>query len=206
VKATVVNGENKRVGDVELDEGIFAVKAGTGVVYDVVKMQLANRRRGSASCRNRSQVSGTTAKMYRQKGTGRARHGDYKANILVGGGKAFGPRPRDYSHAVPKKVRRGALRAALSQKVRDEKLIVVDALEFPGVKTKAFVERMKALGVDSALFVLDEVSEAVTKSSRNVPTVKVLRCEGLNVVDLLRYEHVVLTQQALAKVQEVLKP
>ncbi len=206
MKATVVNEENKRVGDVELDDGIFAVRGGTGAIYEVVKMQLANRRRGCAASRNRSEVRGTTAKMYRQKGTGRARHGSYKANIFVGGGKAFGPHPRDYSYIVPKQVRRGALRAVLSQKVSEGKLIVIDSLTLPGVKTKSFVERMKALGVESALIVLEEMSETVEKAARNIPTIKLLPCEGLNVLDLLRYDSLVLTQGALTKVQEVLKP
>ncbi len=206
MKAPVVDMNKKSVGEVELNDAIFAVKGGTGKIYDVVKMQLANRRKGCAASRNRALVSGTTAKAYRQKGTGRARHGDYRANIFVGGGKAFGPHPRDYSYKVPKKVKRGALRAALAQKAGEEKLIVVDKLEMSEIKTKAFAGTMKTLGVDSALFVLADRDEKVMKSARNIPTAKVLRCEGLNVFDLLRYDHVVFTQQSLDKVQEVLKP
>lgn len=207
MKAKLVNLTTKKgAGEVELEDGIFGVKVTKGKMYDVVKMQLANRRKGCAASRNHALVSGTTAKMYRQKGTGRARHGDYRTNIFVGGGKAFGPHPRDYSYTVPKKVCRGALREALSQKLSEGKLMIVDRLEMPTIKTKAFTETMKTLGVTSALFVIDAANEHVEKSSRNVPHVKVLRSEGLNVVDLLRHEHAVFTQAALARVQEVLKP
>lgn len=205
MKATVLNLKNKSVGDVELSDAIFAVKGGTGMIYDVVKMQHANHRSGCAASKNRALVSGTTAKMYRQKGTGRARHGDYRVNLFVGGGKSFGPHPRDYSYKVPKKVKKGALRAVLSSKVSEGKLVVVDKFELPDIKTKNFVEVMNTLGIKKALVVLEESNETVLKSARNLSTAKVLRWDGLNVMDLLRYEHVVLTKAALGKVEEGLK-
>lgn len=205
MKATVFNVKNEQVGETELHDDVFAVAGGTGKIYETVKMQLANRRKGSAATRNRALVSGTTAKMYRQKGTGRARHGDYRTNIFVGGGKSFGPHPRDYSYLIPRKVRKGALRTALSEKVREGKLHIVDSFELPAVKTKSFVEALKVLGIDRALVVLDEDNTTVMKSSRNVPQAKALRWDGLNVVDLLRFDHVIFTKPALDKVQEVLK-
>jgi large subunit ribosomal protein L4 len=205
VKATVLNIKKEQVGEVELSDDVFAVTGGSGKIYETVKMQQANRRKGSAATRNRALVSGTTAKMYRQKGTGRARHGDYRTNVFVGGGKSFGPHPRDYSYGIPKKVRKGALRTALSEKARDGKLHVVDSFELPQIKTKLFVEAMKALGVDSALVVLDESDSKAMKSSRNLPQAKALRWDGLNVIDVLRFDHVVFTKSALDKVQEVLK-
>jgi large subunit ribosomal protein L4 len=206
VKATVVNLKKEGVGEVDLNEGIFATKGGTGKIYDVVKMQRASRRKGSAATRNHALVSGTTAKAYRQKGTGRARHGDYRTNIFVGGGKSFGPHPRDYSYNVPKKVKRGALRSVLAEKHRDGKMMVVDEFNLPQIKTKAFVETIKALGVENSLIILDESNVNLEKSARNVPGIKVLRCEGLNVMDVIRYDNIIFTKPALAKVQEVLKP
>ncbi len=175
MKVNVMNMQNKGVGEVELHDAIFARKGGTGSIYEVVKMQRANKRKGCAASRNHALVSGTTAKMYRQKGTGRARHGDYRTNIFVGGGKAFGPHPRDYSYNVPKKVKKAALATALTEKVRDGKLLVVDAFTLSAIKTKTFVESMKALGVTTGLIVLDGDNDVVRKSARNVPTMKVLR-------------------------------
>jgi len=206
VKASVVDMTNKKVGDVDLADGVFARDGGDGMIYEVVKMQLANRRKGCASTKTRSQITGTTAKAYRQKGTGRARHGSKKAPIFVGGGKAFGPHPRDYSYRVPKKVRRGALCAALSQKAKDGSLLIVDSFDCKEIKTKSFVENLSKLGVKTALVVHEEPSENLIKSARNVAKAKVRSCDGLNVYDIMRYEHVIFTKAALEKVQEVLKP
>jgi large subunit ribosomal protein L4 len=206
VKVSVVDMTNKKIGDVDLADSVFAREDGEGMIYEVVKMQLANRRRGCACSKNRGEVSGTTAKMYRQKGTGRARHGSYKVPIFVGGGKAFGPHPRDYSYRVPKKVRRGALRAALSRKAKDGSLLIVDSFDCKEIKTKSFVDQLSKLGVTTALVIHEEPSENLMKSARNVPSAKVRSCDGLNVYDVMRYEHVIFTKVALEKVQEVLKP
>ena len=205
MKAQVLNLKNANVGEVELSDAVFARKGGTGSIYEVVKMQRANKRKGCAASRNHALVSGTTAKMYRQKGTGRARHGDYRTNIFVGGGKAFGPHPRDYSYNVPKKVKKAALAIALTEKVRDGKLLVVDSFTFSSIKTKTFVESMKVLGVTTGLIVLEANNDIVRKSARNVPTLKVLRWDGLNVMDVLRFEHVVIAKAALDKIQEALQ-
>lgn len=204
MKATVVNLEKENVGEVELKAEVFDAKGDRGMIYDVVRMQRASHRKGCAATRNHALVSGTTAKAYRQKGTGRARHGDYRTNIFVGGGKAFGPHPRDYSYNVPKKVRKGALKCVLAQKYRDGKMVIVDGFEMPEIKTKEFVKAMKRLGVQDGLVVLDAPNANVERSASNVPEVKVLRCEGLNVVDVLRYDQLVITKPALEKVQEVL--
>lgn len=204
MKLQVVDLKNKKVSDVELSDSIFAKKSGKGSIYEVVKMQLANKRVGSAATRNHTLVSGTTAKMYRQKGTGRARHGDQRTNIFVGGGKAFGPHPRDYSYKVPRKIRKGALAAALSEKARTGKLVIVDDFSMSAIKTKAFVEALNTLGVKTGLLILDTPNTNVERSARNVPTVKVLPWEGLNVVDVVRFEHLVVAKNALSKIEEAL--
>ena len=206
MKDKVLDLNLKKVGDIELSDEIFAARPNRALIYEVVKMQLANQRQGSAMVRNRALVSGTTAKMYRQKGTGRARHGDEKANIFVGGGKAFGPKPKDYSYRLPKKARRGGLRAALSLKKMEGKLLILDALSFPSIKTKDAVLALSKLGVKNGLLVVDGPDEKLEKSVRNIPNVKLIQWEGLNAYDLLRYEHAVVTVPALQKVQEVLKP
>ncbi len=206
MKETVLDIKKKKVGEVELDDAIFAQKPNAPLIYEIVKMQMANRRKGCANCRNRAKVSGTTAKMYRQKGTGRARHGDAKSNIFVGGGKAFGPSPRDYSYRLPSKARRSGLRSALSMKKKEGKLIVVDDFPFKEIKTKAVRSVLKDMGVESGLLVVESINDIMRKSVRNIPNVRLVRWEGLNVYDLMNHEHAVITRAALDRVQEVLKP
>ncbi len=206
MKETVVDIKNKKVGEIELSDEIFGGTPNTALVYEVVRMQLTNRRQGDAASCNHKMVSGTTAKMYRQKGTGRARHGDARTNIFVGGGKAFGPHPRDYSYRLPAKARRGGLRAALAVKKQDGKLIVVDAMTVKEIKTKEMAAALKGLGVKNGLIVVEKADVALEKSVRNIPNVKLIRAEGLNVYDLMRYEHAVVTRAAMDRVQEVLKP
>jgi large subunit ribosomal protein L4 len=195
-----------KVGEVDLLDEVFASRPNKALIYEVVKMQLAGRRKGCASAKSRTDVSGTTAKIYRQKGTGRARHGDARANIFVGGGKAFGPKPRDYSYRVPTKVRRGGLRSALSLKKGEGKLLIVEAFSLPEIKTKLMLETLKQLNVNNGLIVVDGKDEKLEKSVRNLPHVSLVRWEGLNVYDLMRHEHVIFTRAAAEKVQEVLKP
>lgn len=206
MKETVIDMKRAKVGEVDLLDEVFASKPNKALIYEVVKMQLAGRRKGSASAKSRSEVSGTTAKMYRQKGTGRARHGDAKSNIFVGGGKAFGPKPRDYGYRVPTKVRRGGLRSALSLKKAEGKLLIVEGFSLPEIKTKAMADTFRNLDVKSALLVVEGKDEKLEKSVRNLPYVSLVRSEGLNVYDLMRHEHVIFTQAAAEKVQEVLKP
>jgi large subunit ribosomal protein L4 len=154
--------------------------------------------------KNRSEVRGSRSKLWRQKGTGRARVGAASSPTRRGGGVAFGPSPRDYVKKVSKKVRKSALRMALTDKVKAEQLIVLDSLELPEIKTGRFVEVMKEFAVDKALIVTHDKLSNLEKSSRNVPRVKVLRYEGLNVYDILRYDHLLLEQSALEKIQEAL--
>jgi large subunit ribosomal protein L4 len=206
VKEPVLDMGKGKVGEIELDEAIFNAKPNIALLYEVVKMQQANRRKGTAASRNHTLVSGTTAKMYRQKGTGRARHGDARTNIFVGGGKAFGPHPRDYGYRLPSKARRGGLRSALAMKREEGKLLIVDRFPFAEIKTKPVLKALEKLGVASGLLIVEGADEVLEKSVRNIPNVKLLRWEGLNVYDLLRHEHAVITRAALEKVQEVLKP
>jgi large subunit ribosomal protein L4 len=206
VKESVLDIKNVKVSDVELADDVFASKPNQALIYEVVKMQRAGWRKGTVQTKNRAAVRGTTAKMYRQKGTGRARHGSKKVGLFVGGGKAFGPHPRDYSYKIPKKARRGGLRSALVIKKNEGKMLIVDSLAFPEIKTKDAIVALNKLGVKSGLLVIDGVEANLAKSVSNIPNIKVVQWEGLNVYDLMKYEHAVLTVQALEKVQEVLKP
>lgn len=206
MKETVINLNKKNAGEVELADAIFGQKPNKGLIYEAVKMSLAGRREGTAATRNHCMVSGTTAKMYRQKGTGRARHGDARTNIFVGGGKAFGPHPRDYSYKLPKKARKGAVGAALALKRHNGKLVILDNFEMAHIKTKTATAALCNLGVRSALIVVDGENRNVKLSVRNIPNVKIVLSSALNVVDLLQYEHVIITVPALAKVQASLLP
>lgn len=206
MKEPVLNIKNSKVGEVDLADAIFGVKPNPALIYEVVRMQLNNRRKGSVSKKTRSDVKGTTAKVYRQKGTGRARHGDERAPIYVGGGMTFAQKPKDYVYRLPAKARRAGLRQALAQKKQDGKLLIVDELPSKQIKTKPMAEAMKALGVTSGLVVIADRDEAVMKSLRNIRGIRVVRSEGLNVYDLMKFEHAVITQPALERIQEVLKP
>ncbi len=206
MKGTVIDTSKKPISEVELADEIFGQKPNIALIHEVVTMQLANRRKGTAATRTRTDVSGTTAKMYRQKGTGRARHGDERANIFVGGGKAFGPHPRSYEYRIPRKARKGGLRAALALKQQEGQLLIVDSISPQEIKTKVVAETLKNLGVRSVLIVVDGQDEKLMKSVRNLSNVKLVRSEGLNVYDMMRYEHTVMTVAALERVQEVLKP
>lgn len=206
MKETIQDIKKEKVGEVELDESIFAAKANRALIYECVRMQLANKREGTAATRNHKLVSGTTAKMYRQKGTGQARHGDYRTNIFVGGGKAFGPHPRDFSYRIPAKARRAGLRSALTIKKNEGKLIIIDEIPIKKIKTKDAVAALKGLGITGGLIVVDGKNDVLEKSVRNIPNVKIIQCCGLNVYDVMKYENLIVTRGALDKMQEVLKP
>jgi large subunit ribosomal protein L4 len=185
-----------------LNEAIFGVKTRAHLLHQTVVMQLANRRAGSAATKTKGFVSGGGKKPWKQKGTGRARSGSIRSPIWVGGGTVFGPTPRDYSYRMPRSARREALLSALSLKHRDGKLIVVDKLELEAAKTKIMVQALAELKVSSALIVIAQPDATVERSARNLPKVKVLRVEGLNVYDLLRYDHLILTEGALKLLEE----
>jgi large subunit ribosomal protein L4 len=186
----------------DLKEEIFNLKARPHLLHQTVLMQLANRRAGTAATKSKGFVRGGGKKPWRQKGTGRARAGSIRSPIWVGGGTIFGPQPRDYSYRMPRSARRKALLSALSLKHRDGKLIVVDKLEPEQAKTKIMAQALADLNVQSALIVIPASDEKVERSARNLHKVKVLRVEGLNVYDLLRYEHLILTEGALRLIEE----
>lgn len=186
----------------KLPESIFGVPIRPYLLHQTVIMQLNNRRSGSASTKTRGLVRGSGRKPWRQKGTGRARVGSIRSPLWTGGGTTFGPQPRDYSYRLPKKARREALLSALSLRRQDEKIIVIDKLELAETKTKLMREVLENLGVKNALIVIHESDDKVERSARNLGIVKVLRAEGLNVYDILRYEHLVLTEQALGVIEE----
>ena len=185
-----------------LNEVIFGARTRSHLLHQTVVMQLANRRAGSAATKTKGFVRGGGKKPWKQKGTGRARSGSIRSPIWVGGGTVFGPTPRDYSYRMPRSARREALLSALSLKHRDGKLIVVDKLELEAAKTKIMVQALAELKVTSALIVIAQPDATVERSARNLPKVKVLRVEGLNVYDLLRYDHLILTEGALKLLEE----
>lgn len=202
----VYNLQNEKTAQVDLKEEIFHVDVKNHVLHQVVVGQLANRRTGSARAKGRSEVKASGSKLWRQKGTGRARVGAASSPIRRGGGVAFGPVPRKFQARVPKKLRRAALRMALTDKLQNDRLVVIDDFAFPEIKTARFVEAMKNFDVRKALIVVEDKNENLEKSSRNVPWVKVLRQEGLNVYDILNHDHLFLAQSAIGKIEEALVP
>jgi large subunit ribosomal protein L4 len=185
----------------ELPDEVFNVPVKSHVLHDVVTMQLANRRSANPKVKHRGDVAGSTRKLYKQKGTGRARRGDIKSPLLRGGGVIFGPDGRTYAHLLPKKVRQLALKMAISSKLQEKALVVLDGFDLAEIKTKAFVAAMQALQLKSALIVTEAKNDTLERSSRNVPAIKVLRSEGLNVYDILKYDTLVLLQPAVKTIE-----
>lgn len=205
-KLDLLNIKAEKIGEIEIKDEVFNCEVKPHLIHDVIKMQLANRRRGTASTKTRSEVKGSNKKPYRQKGTGRARLGTYKSPLMVGGGVVFGPHPRDYSYSLPKKVKKAALRSALTVRYTGSNMIVLDKLELDKISTKTFSGIMKALNLTKPLFVISNKDEIIEKSARNIPYTKVLRTEGLNVYDVIRYEQLIFTLDSLRKIEEVLAP
>jgi large subunit ribosomal protein L4 len=197
----IVDITNNKVGETSLADDIFGVEVNSFLIHEVVKMQLANRRSGTASTKNRSLVRGGGKKPWKQKGTGRARVGSIRSPLWKGGGTIFGPVPRDYSYLVPKKVRKNALKAALSQKLQENKLVLVDTITFDEVKSKKFVALMKTFKITNAL-IIDEENKNLSLSARNVTNFKILKPEGLNVFDLMIHDYVVLTKPSLESIEK----
>jgi large subunit ribosomal protein L4 len=197
----VHNIEGQPVAQVDLPDAVFNVPVKPHVLHAVVTTQLAHRRSANPKVKHRGDVAGSTRKLYKQKGTGRARRGDIKSPLLRGGGVIFGPDGRIYTRQLPKKVRQLALKMALSSKLQDQALMVVDRFDLDQIKTKAFVAAIKALKLGSALIVTEAKNETLERSSRNVPAVKVLRSEGLNVYDVLKYDTLVLVQPAIKTIE-----
>jgi large subunit ribosomal protein L4 len=197
--------EKNKVGEVELDPEVFEVQVREHLFYYVVNWQLANRRSGNASTKTRGEVRGGGRKPWRQKHTGRARQGSIRAPQWRKGAIIFGPRPRDWSYNIPKKVRRQALRSALSLKHRDGNILILKDFNLSEVKTKQIVNFLKRFQLNRALILIKDDNEILKKSARNLEGVKVLRADGLNIYDLLRFNSLVMTEDSLVRVQEVLK-
>jgi len=194
-----INGE--KVSQMDLADSIFNVPLKGSVLHEVVTMQLARRRSGSASVKHRSDIKGSGRKLFRQKGTGKARRGNIKSPLLRGGGVIFGPDPKSYSYNVPKKVRKLALKMALTSKFQENAIVVLDRFELEKIKTRKFVEVLNSLNVKNVLIVTDEKNENLELSSRNVPGVKVLRTEGLNVYDILKHKNLILAESSIKLIE-----
>ena len=202
-KVDLLNMEGKKVGTVELAESVFAVEVNENAMHEVVLNYLANQRQGTQSTKTRSEVSGGGKKPWKQKGTGRARQGSIRAPQWIKGGIALGPKPRSYKYTLNKKVKRLALKSALTTKVLENNIIVLDTLNFDEVKTKNMAKVLENIKVEKALVVLAERNSNVQLSTRNIPNVKAALVNTINTYDLLRYETLVITKDAVEKIEEV---
>ena len=202
-KVAVYNMEGKEVDKIELNDSIFGVEVNEHLVHMAVLQQLANNRQGTQKAKTRSEVRGGGRKPWRQKGTGHARQGSTRAPQWTGGGVVFAPVPRDYSFKLNKKEKRAALKSALTSRVVENKIVVLDELKLDEIKTKNFVQIMKNINVEKALVVLSDMDTNVIASAANIPTVKTTQTNELNVFDVLKYDTVVVTKAAVAKIEEV---
>lgn len=197
------NIEGKKVGDVTLNESVFNVEVNKAVLHQVVVAQLANKRQGTQSAKTRAEVRGGGIKPWRQKGTGRARQGSIRSPQWVGGGIVFAPKPREYRVSLPKSMRRVAMKSALTAKVLENEMIVLESLELDAPKTKSIVAMLKAFDVKKALIVTAESNANVYKSGRNVEGIQVIPVNNINVYDLLKYDNLIITKDAVSKLEEV---
>lgn len=203
-KVSVYNLLGEQVGEIDLKDDMFGAEINEHAMYEVVKNHLANKRQGTQSAKTRAEVRGGGRKPWRQKGTGRARQGSIRAPHWTGGGVVFAPKPRDYSYSVPKKVKRVALKSALSSKVLENEIIVLDELNLSEPKTKEMVKILENIKADKkALIVMDEKNENIIKSARNIPNVETTLVNTLNVYDILKYNSFIITKDAVRKVEEV---
>ena len=202
-KVDLLNMEGKKVGTIELADSIFAVEVNETVMHDVVVNYLANQRQGTQSTKTRSEVSGGGKKPWKQKGTGRARQGSIRAPQWIKGGIALGPKPRSYKYTLNKKVKRLALKSALTTKVQENNIIVLDSLNFDEIKTKNMAKVLENIKVEKALVVLAEKNSNVQLSTRNIPNVKAALVNTMNTYDLLKYQTLVITKEAVEKIEEV---
>ena len=203
-KVALYNVSGQQIGDIELSENVFGVEVNQHVLYEVVKNQLANKRQGTQAAKTRSEVRGGGRKPWRQKGTGRARAGSIRSPLWTGGGITFAPKPRDYSYRLPKKVRRLGMKSALSSKVVDNNIIVLDELKLQQPKTKDMVNILNNIKSNKkALIVMAEKDENLMKSANNIQGVETTLVNTLNVYDILKYDSLIITKDAVAKVEEV---
>jgi large subunit ribosomal protein L4 len=201
VTVPILSQQNQAVGELTLPPDLFNGPVRRHLLYEVVKMQRANRRAGTVSTKTRGFVSGGGKKPWRQKGTGRARAGSIRSPLWVGGATIFGPQPRDYSYRLPASARRAALRSALAAKLRDGKLLVLDSIVLEAPKTKLLAKLITDLNIDSAVIVIATADECIERAARNLPRVKVLRVEGANVYDLLRFDRLIVTKESVEALQ-----
>ena len=200
---SVYNMEGSEVEKMDLNDNVFAVEVNEHLMHMAVVLQLANKRQGTQKAKTRSEVSGGGRKPWRQKGTGHARQGSIRAPQWTGGGIVFAPTPRDYSFKMNRKEKAGAIKSALTSRVNEEKFVVLDSLKFDEIKTKKFAEVMGNLKVEKALVVLNDMDVNVIKSASNIPTVKTAQTNELNVFDVLKYDTVVVTKDAVKTIEEV---
>jgi len=204
-KVALLNQTGTQVGDIELADAVFGIEPNEAVVYDAIVMQQASRRQGTHDTKGRSEVRGGGRKPWKQKGTGRARQGSIRSPQWVGGGTVFGPTPRSYAYKLPKKVRRLALRSALSSKVANNEFIVLEGLTIDAPKTKDMIAVFAALSIErKVLVVTADYNESIVLSTRNIPGVTVVDAAGVNVLDLVAHDKVIITKDAVARVEEVL--
>jgi len=204
MKIDVYNMEREKVSEAELDAKVFAAEVKPHLLHQVVVWQEAKHRRGTAKVKTRGEVSGTGKKPWRQKGTGRSRHGSLRSPLWPGGGKVFGPIPRDYEYTIPKKIKKAALKAALTLKFKENHLYVLDKIKVDEIKTQKFQEFCDRFELGDALIIMAGKDDRVEKSAANIPDIKVLRTEGVNVRDLLRFSWVVMELDAVKRVSEAL--
>ncbi len=199
----VFNKEGNKVADMELNESVFATEVNEYALHQVVVALLANKRQGTQSTKTRSEVRGGGIKPWRQKGTGRARQGSIRAPQWIKGGIVFAPKPRDYRVSVPKSMRKVAMKSALTSKVQENQMIILESLNFDAPKTKSMLEMLKALEANKALIITAESNEVVYKSARNIQGISVIPANNINVYDLLKYEKLIITKDAVSKIEEV---
>jgi large subunit ribosomal protein L4 len=199
----VFNKEGNKVSEMELSESIFAVEVNEYALHQVVVALLANKRQGTQSTKTRSEVRGGGAKPWRQKGTGRARQGSIRAPQWIKGGIVFAPKPRDYRVSVPKSMRKVAMKSALTSKVQENQMIILESLNFEAPKTKNIIQMLKALEANKALIITAESNEVVYKSARNIQGINIIPANNINVYDLLKYEKLIITKDAVSKIEEV---
>jgi len=201
----VYNLSKEKVGTIDLDDQVFGVEVREHLYYEIVRMQQATKRQGSACTKTRAEVAYSTAKLFKQKGTGRARRGSRKAATLRGGGTVFGPRPRDYSYRVPRTMRKAALRSALSGRLQEAQIFVVEDFQLEEIKTKGLLAVLNRFELNNALLVDDSSNVNLKKSARNLKKFKFIATEGLNVYDLLKFDALVVTRSSVEKIEGALK-
>jgi large subunit ribosomal protein L4 len=195
------NQEKKKVGSIELRDDVFATDVNVALVHQVLKAQLAGRRQGTAKTKTKSEIRGGGKKPFKQKGTGNARQGSTRSPLQVGGGQNFGPQPRSYEQATPKEMMRGALRSALSDRMKAERLLIVDEFKLDKIKTKTLVDLLQKNWKVEQVLIVDDANKNLELSGRNIPRVKVLRTEGINVYDIVRNDWLVMTKRAVQAVE-----